>query len=283
MIHIICALKCEATPLLQHFGLQHCGGENQFRSYANDQAGISLTVTGVGKINAAAATMHAIHYFKARAQDVWLNIGIAGHRDLPLGSIRLANRIMDAATGEVWYPQILLRTPLSSCTLTTVDAPATNYGDAMVDMEAAGFYAIACRIGTVEMIHCLKLISDNEQSPPAGLRAKEISVLIADKISDIEDIAGQLHGLSLQLSNAGDTPELLASFLERWHFTETQRNRLKSLLRRWNILLPDKIPTDVTPSTLKHGADVLGFLEQTLDAVPVNFYHAQRPDSERPN
>lgn len=271
MIHFICALKCEATPLLDYFGLEHRGRENLFNSYSNEERQTSLTVTGVGKINAAAGTMHAIDCFQARKDDIWLNVGIAGHRNLPLGSVLLANRVVDVATSDTWFPQILLTDPLPSTGLATVDTPVTSYGEDMVDMEAAGFFATASRTGTAELIHCLKVISDNEQSPHDGLGARQISALIAGQLTVIEDIVMKLLDLSAVLPGADGTAGVYDSLIEHWHFTGYQRIRLQFLLNRWNVLLPGNYPMDTFPRGLNNGAGVLNYLEQKLDSLPVDY------------
>lgn len=264
MLHFICALKCEALPLLRHFGLQHHGSADLFSCYLNESSAMSLTITGVGAVNAAAGTMHAIHRFQARQHHAWLNVGIAGHKNLPLGSARLANRIEDAAGTALWFPQILLSSPVPSCGLTSMAAPASSYGDAMIDMEAAGFYASASRAGTAELIHCLKIISDNEQSPARGVAARQVSALIAGQLGVIENIAGQLRDLSARLPVSVQQPDHLSRFTERWHFTAYQRHRLTQLLNRWNVLLPACDPLLTLPP-LKRGAEVLVELEQNLD------------------
>jgi hypothetical protein len=279
MIHFICALKCEAGPLLDHFGLEHHRGDNLFNSYFNEETQTSLTITGVGKINAAAGTMHAINNFHAQANDIWINIGIAGHRTLPLGSPLLANRILDAATPRVWFPQILLATPYPSCALTTVDTPVTRYGEGMFDMEAAGFYSSACRIGTAELIHCLKVISDNEQSPSELLGARQISALIAGQLSLIEEIILKLLDLSTELPGAVANTELFDLFTARWHFTEYQRIRLQFLLNRCAVLAPEFNPLTEHLREQRSGAEVLASLKQHLDTLPVDCSPAAIPVS----
>lgn len=271
MIHFICALKCEAVPLLDYFKLKYQCGDGLFNNYINDDSQMSLTVTGIGKINAAAATMHTINCFQARKNDVWLNVGVAGHKTLPLGSALLANRIQDAASSEKWYPQILLAATFPSCNLTTVDTPATHYGDGMFDMEAAGFYSSACRIGTAELIHCLKIISDNEQSPPELLGARQVTDLIAEKLSVIEYLIGQLQNLSVQISGADELPEHFNSVIEQWHFTRYQSIRLRFLLNRWQVLLPGHNPLDASLRCLTLGAEVLAYLEHKLDSIPLDY------------
>ena len=53
MLHIVCALKPEARPLLDHFGLRAL--PDVPRIYHNADAHISLTLSGIGKSAAAGA------------------------------------------------------------------------------------------------------------------------------------------------------------------------------------------------------------------------------------
>lgn len=271
MIHIICALKCEAAPLLRNFKLENRRNNGLFNCYFNEDNQITLTVTGIGKLNAAAGTMHAIKEFEAHYNDVWLNIGIAGHGTLPLGSAALANRIMDAGSGNIWFPQILVGMSIPSYGLITSDTPSFSYGDKMIDMEAAGFYASAVRVGTAELIHCLKIISDNEQSPPDRLRSKHVSAMIEGNVHVIEEIMKRLRDLARELHDSADLPDHYHTFIDSWHFTEYQKIRLRRLLNRWHVILPLQNPVNESIRSRKSGAEVLHYLEYKLDSVPVYY------------
>ena len=63
MLHIVCALKPEARPLLDHFGLRALPDEP--RIYHNADAHISLTLSGIGKSAAAGAVARTHAYFDA--------------------------------------------------------------------------------------------------------------------------------------------------------------------------------------------------------------------------
>ena len=271
MLHLICALKCEARPLIECFNLVHHGREDIFNCYHNEDREMSLTITGVGKINAAAGTMHAQSRFGIRETDAWLNVGIAGHGTMPLGTPLLANRINDIASGDIWYPQFVFRSPFRSCGLKTVASPSCHYDEDMVDMEAAGFYASVVRSGTSELIHSLKIISDNELSHRHNISKKFITELLADKINIIELLADGLLELSAEISLADSGPDHYQTILKKWHFTQCQRHRLFFLLQRWQALRPEHEPLVESGIHLRKGSDVLDFLEQMLDATPVNF------------
>ena len=98
LVHLIAALPAEVKPLISRFNLQRVQPDRVFPVYRNRH--ISLVVSGVGKVNAAAASafLYALNGFPNSA--VWINLGIAGHKDLALGDAVLAHRITDAGSGR---------------------------------------------------------------------------------------------------------------------------------------------------------------------------------------
>ena len=57
-------------------------------------------------------------------------------------------------------------------------------------MEASAFYQLAIRLGTAELIHCLKIISDNTEQNTATVNADKVKKMIAAKIQTIEQLIG---------------------------------------------------------------------------------------------
>lgn len=194
MVNIICALKHEARPLIAHFQMLHDGEQGAYATYRNED--ISLTVTGPGRRAAAAGTRYAGTHFRDVHDGVWLNLGIAGHRDLPLGTPVLAGRITDAADNRVWLPGNRLQTHLNILPLITVDQPMTDYRqNCMYDMEAAGFYRSANQFTVTDRIYCLKFISDNAASRIEQISKQSILDLIGMNIPVIRELLLQLRTL----------------------------------------------------------------------------------------
>ena len=194
MLHILCALKHEAKPIIKRYQLLHAGSALGFTTYSNKDSGVSLTVTGVGKQLAADGTEFAADFHEAREHDAWLNIGIAGHRSVPIGTLVLANKITDVESQQVWYPHCPFPTSLDTLPLTTVAQPLVAYLEHdMIDMEAAGFYRSACRIVSLDLIHALKIISDNEAHPPAKISKQSVLDLFAANLAEIDRLVMQLR------------------------------------------------------------------------------------------
>lgn len=238
MVHLICALNCEAEPLLAYYQLKQLAESGLFQTYSSPDAGITLTVSGPGKINAAAATSYTHEYYHALKSDAWLNIGIAGHQSLDIGQAVLAHQIIDMSSETTWYPQIVFSTSCPGMPLKTLDRPSLIYEEHLFDMEAAGFFSIASRVATSELVHVLKIISDNKYQPADKLDKVLVSELITNQIDIIENIINSLQQLSRQLAALYLSPTEYHACLERWHFTSYERRILFNLLSRWQVLFP---------------------------------------------
>jgi nucleoside phosphorylase len=206
MIHLICALKCEARPLIQHYDLKHNGNTELFNSYLSIGNELTLTITGPGMANAAAGTCYAHDHFNTRSTDAWLNIGVAGHQSIDVGQAVLARLIQKTGTDQVWSPQIEFKPPCQTAELLTLEKPCNNYADRMYDMEAAGFYTAASRYATKGLIHSLKIISDNAAHPAQELSASCVEGLICDRIETVDRLLNELRTLSSGLKAIQETP-----------------------------------------------------------------------------
>ena len=270
MIHFICALKCEARSLIAHYRLRHCSDSASFPLYSSPDKQTSLTISGVGKINAAAATAFTHAFLHTERQDIWLNLGIAGHRDLEIGEITLAHKIIDQASQCVWYPQIIISPPCPSVEILSCDRPTIDYTDTLFEMEAAGFYAIACRFATSELVHVIKIISDNQRQPAEKMSESFVAGLVKNKLTVVDQIAESLSSLAKHLDNSNVTPDYYEQIIEQWRFTHAERIILKSCLNRWHILCPEENPMKEVDKSL-HGKGVIYQITNKLDAYPLHF------------
>ena len=195
MINIVVALPAEARPLLDHFRLRDKQHNTAFPIYRN--TGMALTVSGPGKVAAAAATALLAGARDTAAATAWLNIGIAGHAHHAIGSGYMAHRITDSATGTNWYPPQLHDLSIPTENLYTVDRPEDDYpATALYEMEASGFFPVARRFSSSELVQCFKVISDNRTQATTAVTAKLCTQLIAGKLADIEQLVSTLSGMA---------------------------------------------------------------------------------------
>jgi hypothetical protein len=235
LVNLVVALDAEARPLLGWFGLKRLQPDRGFPVFRH--AHIALAVAGPGKSNAAAATAH-LHAACGFPRDaLWINVGIAGHPELAVGTTRVAHAIDDAATGRSWYPPLAVTPPWPSARVATVDRPDLAYETgAMVDMEASGFYPTACRFSTSELVQVVKIVSDNRHQTADRLKPADLTALIGGELDALDLFLHRLGRLSNELAEAHPVEEdHLAPYLARWHFTATQRHQLEEQVRRWSL------------------------------------------------
>jgi len=224
-----------------------------FAMYAKEST--YLVITGIGKINAAAATAHALS--RLPGNGCAINLGIAGS-DNPVGSLFRANRIIDdnSSNNQALYPPEISRHQLPGITVRSVDQPETNYRSSEAfDMEAHAFCKTARRYLTAELVQSLKVISDGPEKPLTKENNKQndfmfskqfVSNLIAQNIKEIDSYATNLVKLANTLPTASpahvmtdaniSSSELTDYFKQQMHFTESQGKLLVSILNRYAVL-----------------------------------------------
>jgi adenosylhomocysteine nucleosidase len=134
-------------------------------------------------------------------------------------------------------------------------------------MEGAAFYETSARFSTGELIHCLKIVSDNESSPLHTIQPKSVSELIDAKLTLIDSLLQMLIPLSDSL-NQSPLPQY-EQLLNQYHFTVTQQLQLKKLLTRWQ-LLKDDISLTMLISSVKNSTELLQVLNTELNST--DFY-----------
>lgn len=275
MVHFICALRCEAKSLIAHYRLKKCAESESFPLFISQDKQTSLTISGTGKINAAAATAFTNAFLQTGKPDIWLNMGIAGNRELEIGEITLAHKIIDQTNQRTWYPQIIFSPHCQSMEILSCDKPVTDYesailSDTVFEMEAAGFYATACRFATSELIHVVKIISDNQQHPTDKISESFVNNLVKNKLTGIDQILESLHLLAKNLETSNEVPNYYDQIIEQWRFTHAERNLLKLCLNRWHVLCPDENPMNELDGS-SNSKDVIYRITNKLDMFTICF------------
>ena len=270
MICFVVALDAEAKPLIRHFGLTRLTGDHGFPAYHGDN--IFLVVSGIGRINAAAATahLHGIAGFPENA--IWINLGIAGHAELAIGDAALAHKITDVSGGRSWYPPMIVHPPWQTLALRTVEQADDSYAhEDLVDMEASGFIETAIRFSTGELVHCLKIISDNRDNPVAIPKPSQVSGWFSLHIETLEEFLKHLGDAAMPLLPHPEILPLFEQLTSQWHFTVSQQNQLRKTLQRWFALNPESRPAEHRLAELVNAAQVLELLEQQLQRRQLEF------------
>ena len=229
MVNLVVALNAEARAIVEHFPLKRLPTRDRLPIYEGNQ--FRLIVSGMGRVAVAAATAYLRATFSESKSEGWLNVGVAGHPNLEVGTARLVHKIVEAASGRRWYPVFADKPPCESEVLHTVDAPVEDYpDDVLYDMEASAFFATAVAFSTAELVHCFKVVSDNRETP-APDNAFGFTKLIADHITLVDRVVESLRESAREIADVEADPIEYADLVDRFRFTTSEQHRLLRLLR----------------------------------------------------
>jgi nucleoside phosphorylase len=260
-IFIYTALPCEAKPLIEHFSLKRDAAVQPFAVYLNHE--ICLTVTGLGKSAMAAGVAYTQALFASVEHPVLLNIGIAGHKDHPLGGLFLIDKIIDVDSQRSYYPAFIFTPPCPTGSIQTVSKPLLNYDQLhLCDMEASAFYETAVRFSSSELILCLKVISDNQLSHAGNIQPERVAGLIAAHLSSIETLLMTVFA-KVELITMPETG-LFELLIQRHHFSFNEKLQLKNQLSRWNLVTDHQL-LEFDETRLHNGKDVLRWLDKKIN------------------
>ncbi|RLJ16206.1 hypothetical protein DJ031_18270 [bacterium endosymbiont of Escarpia laminata] len=184
--NIVIALPAEAKPLIRAFELERLQPVTRPPVYTGRD--LALVVSGAGE-KAVHESVNLLHNLNHHPNPCWYNFGIAGHADLPLGTLLTINQVTDQKTKKSWILPIKPVATAPGCNLMTVKTALDDYpGSAAYDMEAAGFTAAANQFAELEQIRIIKIISDNQTNSHRRISGKMVSALIQAKIDIIEQL-----------------------------------------------------------------------------------------------
>jgi len=271
MLNVVVAMQPEADPLLSLWQLKKVDAPSPVFSGDN----INLIVSGIGKTQASAATawlaafqrtsqQQAFEHPITGRQGCWINVGIAGHSSEELGQTFIAHKVHDYSTTRTWYPT-LIKPPIASSNLTTFDKPQTDYLDnELHDMEASGFIETARRFAHAEFVHCVKIVSDNKNTPHTNITPATARQLIAENTESITKVSKHLLALHKRTCEIPSNIDL-DNFLSHWQFSKTQSAQLNRLVARYAAF---DMPLLEIPESVKrcsNASQVINILTQEID------------------
>lgn len=239
------ALMAEALPLIKCFKLKEeiCKG---FRLFKNGP--ILLIVSGVGKVAAASACSFA--FGKYANIFALLNVGIAGSKNLPIGYPLIAHKIIDKMTKKNFYPTFTFSPLLPSHEIITVGAIEKDY-ESVQDMESSSICEITAKFISFELMHFIKIISDNSCEEASNLTKEKIFKLIEENYQSIKVVAEEL--LKFEKEEKSSLPNL------NCHLSVSEKYRLKDLLRRLHSL-----QETVDLSCCKSAKEIFSIVEEKI-------------------
>ena len=184
-INYITATELEAKALVEFYKATNLKSK-PFAVYqaCEPDVTINILVTGIGALNAHAAVAWFAG-FNGAVSGCWINLGIAGHQSLPVGTAVLVSQINGPLLAQAFYPTVIAKWSGHFSSLTTLDAPSDLYNNTLFDMEASGVCAAAQRFTSREWIQVIKVVSDNQAKPHGEFKKSQVVELVRDELATI--------------------------------------------------------------------------------------------------
>ena len=241
----VVALRAEAHVLIKKFHLKNFSNFSKLPIYINRENGHALVISGVGSIKSAIATMYLNNTFKPGQFVAWINIGIAGHFQGPVGTLFQAIKVVNTDNGKFFFPGLRFSKLAKAAELYTVSSPESEFSlPVLYDMEAAGFCEIAPRLSCNELTFVLKVVSDTSEQSQSLVTKKMIADLFKKNSAMIDNLLQAVVKIvDRERARLGDSIEM-DGIMCSLHFTETNRLRFRKIYKKWWCLFPNKSLVD---------------------------------------
>lgn len=244
MIYISTAMHMEAKWFISTLKLKKVNESTRFQIFKNDN--IVLVVSGVGMMASAMATTYILTKYKAKSDDLFINIGVCGSKDenVPIATTILCNKIINHDTKKCFYPDILFKHPFYEGTLESFSSVVDEnlkyriQGE-FVDMEGAASYEAAALFLQPQQINIIKIVSDALKSE--NLTPKKVEELIklnantiCEWVKKIYEIHDEKEELFLQKEK-----DCIESVREKLRLTVSMYYELIKLARHYKLRIGD--------------------------------------------
>ena len=227
MLIWVAALHCEAKPVIDYYRLKKTHAKTPFDLYRGED--MACVVSGIGKVASAAASAWVGGEYREAASLAWINLGCAGAAGHAVGSVFSIDKIVDADSGQAFYPVAVTPAELPASPCLSLGRPGEDYReDCLFDMEASGFIQAALRFSSAELVQGIKVVSDNREFSTGKNRAA-VSRLISANIDAIDRQAQALLELNREVAARALAADEWRRLGELAHFSQTQQNRLRGL------------------------------------------------------
>jgi len=223
---IVCALHCEAKPLIDALKLKKVNDIHVFSVYHSGS--VFILISGVGKQNMAAAINWMNGYLAQSTQpQFWLNLGVAGHKKNDIGELFCADKISNDMDNKRYFPTKWLKHKIPLAHLITVEQQEEGYPqNCLYDMEGNAFYQAASRFQSQEHVQCLKVVADNQDHKPSRNKSF-ITGLIAKHCQTVLNFI-QFHTAHLSINDLTiDFKSFQMHVFKHHHFSHSQQLQFK--------------------------------------------------------
>ena len=230
MIHFIVATSSESKLIVKKLNLKKINSSSGFDFFYNEN--FSLTITGLGKINSALGVAHTFFKFKGLSNNVWINIGLAGHEKEKIGTLILVDKIYDKETQKSMYPFFFKNYKIKRLNCTCYAKPSFNYDNSLSDMESSGFFLSANKYSTKEIIHSLKIISDNKYDKIDFKNTAVIDKIFEKNFDQTIAFVNDLKNLwQRKFEKQNDIKNKIEQEIQDLKYTFSEKIQLKNLLK----------------------------------------------------
>jgi adenosylhomocysteine nucleosidase len=267
-VNIIVAHGLEAKALVKMLELERHHASSEFVEYSNSNK-LRLLVSGIGKEAITAAVTYLGEQQASDSGEIraWLNIGIAGHRDVSLGKAWLGNKITDQSSGASAYPPQLIE-GIEVGSVVTVDEPETSYPlDAAYEMEASAFYAEATKYSTAELVQVFKVISDNLENPISEIDIRIVPGLIAAQAPQLQILIEGMSGVAAQHNSSQRLPSYFSEVCSKIHLTVNQKLQLRRLCQRYKALGMEEVLSSAADLRVGDARTLIQQLAERIDRM----------------
>lgn len=233
MIHFILSTYSESKSIIDYYRLKQITEVNSFKLFVDKEKSISLTISGIGKLAASVAVTFTNSYFKKK-NCIWINIGIAGHISEEIGKFFLIHKIVDSSSKKNWYPSIVFKHNFKTKECKTLCEPSFKYNEQIYDMELSGFYFAATKFSHSELVHSIKIISDNKISKINFKDKDKIKFIIKKNLNSIEQLKNKLKYIRNHCDFDEHESKEFGFMIKKNYYTKYQKNELKKKLKIYN-------------------------------------------------
>ena len=244
IINFLVALKHEALPIIDYFEL--ILNEKKYRNvYSNVEKNIFLIITGVGIHNAKKAVAK-LKKLNNNKHDIWVNIGIAGHKTFEIGSIYEVKKVISSNNQNVFFTNSFYN-EVTTSTICCVDKEEKKYNNNyLYDMESYGLLEALDNLTIKENIFMFKIVSDNLKSKPRCYKNFAITY-ISKHIRKVYNILEQYRNNPLE--NFYNINLMLNIIKNKYHVTFYNEKKLEKILKKIFVIKSQKeIKNDVLVS-----------------------------------
>ena len=240
-INFLVALKHEALPIIDYFELT-LNNKKCKNIFYNIEKNIFLIIAGIGIQNAKKA-VNNLKQINNNKNDIWVNIGIAGHETFKVGSIYEVKKVISSNKKDTFFPNSFYN-KLPTSSVLCVNKEEKKYNNKyLYDMESYGFLEALDCTTIKENVFIFKIVSDNLKSKPKSYKNFAIST-ISKHIKIIDNILDKYRNKPLE--NFYNINFILNIIKSRYHVTFYNEKKLEKILTKISIIKGQKeIENDV--------------------------------------